>query len=140
MSIGEIFDASIDALSELPYLEIVGAAIAAFVIGMVWYGFLFNKQYMELTGKKKDEPTNWCAMACQFLGLLVLALLIGVLSLYEETYWLAIVGLLGVTKLMMLSGTLFNKGNNKKAMKLFEINSGAEMISILVISLMIYLI
>lgn len=57
------------------YTAIVAAAVASFVVGWLWYGPLFGKTWMKLTGMKemgnKDEmPKN---MVVVFVGSLITA-------------------------------------------------------------------
>jgi len=40
---------------ELNYLAIIAAAIASMLIGWLWYGPLFGKQWMKLAGLKKSD-------------------------------------------------------------------------------------
>ena len=42
-------------LSELHWLAILGATVAAFVLGGIWYGPLFGKAWMAALGKTEEE-------------------------------------------------------------------------------------
>lgn len=57
------------------YTAVVVAAVASFVVGWLWYGPLFGKTWMKLTGKtsmgNKDEMPQ--SMAIMFVGTLVTA-------------------------------------------------------------------
>jgi len=66
----------------LNYLEIVVAAVAAFVIGFLWHGPLFGKVWMNLSGitqaqmeeaKAKGMGAMAPQMACAFIQQLVVA-------------------------------------------------------------------
>ena len=54
------------------YLAVIVSAIASYVIASIWYGVIFRKLWMELTGisDMKPAPIN---MALPFLGSLVMS-------------------------------------------------------------------
>lgn len=63
---------------EIQYGAVLGAAIASMVIGFLWYGPLFGKQWMVLSGITKEKMNapqrNMNALyALQFAGSLVMA-------------------------------------------------------------------
>jgi len=57
------------------YTAIVAAAVASFVVGWLWYGPLFGKTWMKLTGMKemgkKDDMMQ--SMVIMFVGTLITA-------------------------------------------------------------------
>ncbi len=57
------------------YVAVVAAAVASFVVGWLWYGPLFGKTWMKLTGKtsmgNKDEMPK--SMVIVFIGALITA-------------------------------------------------------------------
>lgn len=64
-------------------LVVLGAGIASMVIGFLWYGPLFGKMWMELSGFKKenmDKMKNSAQMgyAGQFVASLVMAFVLAV--------------------------------------------------------------
>lgn len=62
------------------YLAVLLAAFASFMLGWVWYGMLFQKQWMAATGKTaeecKDQKMPMGLMALTFAALLVMALML----------------------------------------------------------------
>ena len=125
-------------LGDLPWLHVVVSAVIVFLVGWVWYGVLFRDRYMKLMGKREDEKDNWLAMGVQLLGLLSLAILIGIFSLAEAPLSLvSMLGLVAVVLLMSLAGFLFQYGNNKKALHVWGIISGYEVVCILIITAII---
>ena len=63
------------ALSNVNWLAIIVAALAPFAIGSLWYGPLFAKPWMALTGIARGAPGQ-NSMAVAYGGALVLNLII----------------------------------------------------------------
>lgn len=131
-------------LSELSWLAIVVAAVVVYFFGWLWYGMLFREKYMQLI-ENKDEKTNWLAMLFQFLGLLVLACLIDVLghlvtvaNYSAVIFFIGVDALIGVTALLLLAGFLFQHGTSRKALHLWLIAGGYEVIAIMVMAVIIW--
>ena len=66
-------------LFEVNLVAVVAAAVASMVLGMIWYGPLFGKKWMELTGKKMDGKKEGMmkSYAIMFIGSLVAACVLG---------------------------------------------------------------
>ena len=64
------------------WLAVIGAAVAAFVIGALWYGPLFGKRWMALTGKRPGEGMegSWLPIAVSGLMSVVAATALAVLT------------------------------------------------------------
>lgn len=62
------------------YIAVIAAAIASFFLGWVWYGMLFQKQWMAAMGKTmeecKDQAMPMGLMALTFAALVVMALML----------------------------------------------------------------
>ncbi len=75
------------------YWAILGAAVASFVIGMLWYGPLFGKKWMKLSGMtpasiKKMKMTAARAMTMGFIVSLVTAYVLShFVDLLSITNW-----------------------------------------------------
>lgn len=124
-------------LPGLPWWQIaVGAALAYFA-GWLWYGVWFRDAYMPLVENQEDR-TNWTATVIQFLGLFMLAYLLGVLSVYPEVFLLGTDALVGVIFFMTLAGVLFQRGNTRDAVRFWLITAGYEVVSILLIAAVIW--
>ena len=122
---------------QLPWQEIVIGTVAAYLLGLLWYGVFFKKQYMQCI-ENKEEKTNWIAMAVQLFALFLLAYIIGVFTIFEETFLLGIDALMGITIFMTLAGVLFQRGNTRKAIRFWLITAGYEVIAIGIIALIMW--
>ena len=111
---------------------LIGVAIAFFV-GMIWYGFVFNKQYMRVIPNKKDQ-TNKIAVAIQLTGLVLLSALIQTIhNVAEDSLYEIVAILLGYGVVISLAGVLFQYGNNRNSTTLWAIIAGSEIVSTLII-------
>ena len=54
-------------------LSVLVAAVAAMVVGFLWYGPLFGKAWMRLSGVRPQKKSMMSGMLLGFLGALVLA-------------------------------------------------------------------
>jgi len=64
--------------TDINYWAVLGAALASMVVGFIWYGVLFKKQYMTLMGftpegMKNMKMTANKAYFLQFIASLVMA-------------------------------------------------------------------
>ena len=73
-----------EILSNLNWLHVLVAAIAYFALGAIWYSFLFQKKWLELTGIKMDDPNAkkgaGGVMFCSFVLILVQTIGIAILQ------------------------------------------------------------
>lgn len=67
------------------YLSVLGAALAAFLLGWIWYGPLFGKQWMAMMGYTKEsiktmkmKPST--AMVLGFFSMLAMAYVVAMFS------------------------------------------------------------
>ena len=122
---------------DLPFVHMIGGTVIAYFLGALWYGRIFLNTWMRIvtTAPKENTPV---AMVVQFFGLLAQAYLIGLFSLFPEIYLLCVDALIGVTMLMMLSGTLYQYGNTRDAYRLWGINAGYEVLAIIIIATVIW--
>ena len=122
----------------LPWWQIIVGTVVAYLFGFLWYGVLLKKPYMELI-QNQEEKTNHLAMLMQLFGTFVLAYLIGVFSLFEAMFLLGIDALMGVVLFLSLAGALFQRGNNRYAIRFWLITAGYELIAILIITIVMLL-
>ena len=123
------------------YWSVLGAAVASFVIGMLWYGPLFGKQWMKLAGitpasMKKMKMTPARAMTFGFIAMLVTAYvlsnfvhILGIMSwaaAAQFAFW-AWLGLVAPVQL----GAYIWEG---KPFKLFLLNAAHNLVSLIVMS------
>ena len=115
---------------------VIVAAVVKFLIGWGWYAPpVFGKQWAELSGRKMDDMSGLApAIVVQLIGDLVMAYILarfvghyGAVKLIDG----AIVGFmawLGFVATIMLSSVFYEK----KPFQLFVINSGYQLVGIVV--------
>ncbi len=123
------------------YWAVMGAAVASFVIGMLWYGPLFRTQWMKLSGittasMKKMKMTPAHSMSIGFVATLltayVLSNFVHVLGITTLTaaaqfaFWVW-VGLVAPVQL----GAYLWEG---KPLKLFVLNTAHNLVVLIVMS------
>lgn len=121
---------------QVNYVAVVLSAIFAMVVGYIWYGPLFGQTWMKLVGiskeslKKKKMLTPYGVM---FAGALVEAYILSIFIHYSGAYTIingAKTGLwawLGFVAPVMLGNYMFSK----KPLKLFKIDAGYGLVSLL---------
>lgn len=127
------------------YLALIVAAIANMAIGMLWYGPLFGKQWMAMTGltkeSMKDMPLKpWQAM----IGGLITSLVIAYVLLFFTLTWVTSLSealmsafwiWLGFVATTQLSGFLWEG----KSFKLFLLNTGYSLVAYGVMAAILFL-
>ncbi|TSC84962.1 MAG: hypothetical protein G01um101413_346 [Parcubacteria group bacterium Gr01-1014_13] len=82
--------------ANINYLAVLAAAVASMVIGSIWYGPLFGKKFMAVSGMDKLTPeqqagmkkTMWMSYVGQFLAsLLMFYVLAGIIVGFEQFGW-----------------------------------------------------
>lgn len=127
---------------EVNYITVLISAVAAMVIGSVWYGPLFGKKWMGLIGisksdvKKEDMPKMYGVM---FIGVLIEAYVLsnfiqsgGATNIIDGAKvgawaWLGFVGT------VMLGNYMFSK----KPINLYLIDAGYALVNLLVMGAII---
>lgn len=123
------------------YWAVLGAAIASFVIGLLWYGPLFRKQWMKLSGvtaasMKKMKLTPARAMSIGFVAILITAyVLSNFVHILGITTWAAAAQFafwawLGLVAPVQLGAYLWEG----KPFKLFVLNTTHNLIVLIVMS------
>lgn len=127
-------------------MAIVLAAIANMVLGYVWYGPLFGKKWMKLSGIKMDTASQkgmGKSYTIMFIGSLVMAWVLAHALIFGNTY-LHITGVsgglmagffnwLGFVAPITLSSVLWEK----KSWSLWMINSGYYLIGLMLMGAVI---
>ena len=118
-------------------IAVAAAGISAMVVGSVWYGPLFGKDWMKLVGMKKEDvnkkemPKLYSIM---FLGALVEAYILSMFIHYAGAYTLLLgmkTGLwawLGFVATVMIGNYMFSK----KPLKLYFIDAGYALANLVV--------
>ena len=63
--------------ADINWLAVVVATVSSFALGGIWYGPLFSKAWMKLTGMTKEKGAE-ASMAVTFVGTFALNLLIAI--------------------------------------------------------------
>lgn len=122
-------------------VAVVGAAVASMIIGFLWYGPLFGKQWMSLSGmtmaKMKSMKTSMGqAYGAAFIGAIVMAYVLAHILAYAQAATLA-EGLMGGAWIWL--GFIATKSLGMiiwegKSVNLYLLNVGHDLVSLLVMS------
>ena len=127
---------------QVNYVAVLLAAVSAMVIGSIWYGPLFGKAWMKLTGvskedvNKKEMPKLYGIM---FLGALVEGYILSHFIHYAGAYTVfdgaktGVWAWLGFVAATMLGSYLFAK----RPVKLFYIDAGYALVNLMVMGAII---
>jgi hypothetical protein len=131
------------------YVAVVVAAIASMAIGFVWYGPLFGKSWIALSGVTPDkmEEMKKKGMTKTYIIGLVMSFLTAFVLASNAVVWEKYMGFSGVTAafnlavwpwlgfvLPLLAGSVLWEG---KPWKLYFLNIGYYLVAFLVISLIL---
>lgn len=111
------------------WVAVVAAAVASMAVGFIWYGPLFGKAWMKLSGlkemgDKKDMPKNYAIM---FVASLVSAYVLSVLGAsFQTAFWVW----LGFQATLLLHGVLFEG----QSWNLYFLKAGHQLVSLLAMS------
>ena len=128
-------------MAVINYLAVLVAAIASMALGMLWYGPLFGKLWMKLSGitpqsMKKMKLTPKAAMTLGFIGTLVTAYVLShFVDLLSVTTWsgaaqFAFWAWLGLVAPVQLGAYLWEG----KPFKLFVLNTVYNLLVLIVIT------
>jgi hypothetical protein len=123
------------------YLAVVVAAVAAFVVGAVWYSpLLFARAYMQVRGMNPDTMADMRPRPRELLGELLKNLVVAVV-LAHFVVRLGVVGLIGALQLglwvwvgfqaMLLMGAVLHE---RMPWKLYAIHVGDALVKTLVMT------
>jgi hypothetical protein len=98
--------------ANVSWIAVIGGAVLAFIVGWLWYGPLFGRQWAEGNGVELGSASSMPmgAMATQAIGLLLVAWFVGVTATTDSlwTFILAVIAF-GV---LQASGSMFLKKPN----------------------------
>lgn len=128
------------------YWAVVGAAVASMVVGTLWYGPVFGKPWMAMTGLTKESLKTMALSPVQAMGLgLVNSLLMAYVLGYfasafgavsaVEALVLAFWVWLGFVATAQISGFLWEG----KSFTLFLLNTGYSLVTYAVMALILVL-
>ncbi|HEX5798348.1 MAG TPA: DUF1761 domain-containing protein [Candidatus Saccharimonadales bacterium] len=128
------------------WLAIFLATLAAMVIGSIWYGPLFGKQWMKAVGlKKKDlQGGSWWPMVAMVGLALAQAVILAHFIAYASNFYFDfdgwVVGVLtglwafaGFIAPVLISNTMFSKGSTE----LLKINLSNQFVTLLVMGVIL---
>ena len=129
---------------EINYLAVLAAAIASFVIGFVWHGPLFGKQWMKLMGfteksMKEMKLTPVQAMAGGFVATLLMSYIFAHFIDYVQASTIVegvVAGLwiwLGFVATIMLNGVLWEG----RPFKLYLLNVSYHLVTLAVMGVIL---
>lgn len=125
----------------LNWWAILVAAVVQWLIGWIWYGPLFGKQWMAMMGYTKENMNNQPgmlspakAMALGLVSAIIMSIVVGVAFLYLPlpSIWCgALTG--GIIWLGFIATTMINSVIFEgKKFKLFALNSGYYLVALMV--------
>lgn len=116
-------------MGNVNWVAIIAAGIASMAVGFIWYGPLFGKAWMKLTGKKEmaDKSKMPMTYGIMFVASLVTAYVLSVLGPNMQTaFWVW----LGFQATLLLNSVLFEG----KSWELYCLNAGHQLVSLLAMS------
>lgn len=116
-------------MSNINWVALVAAAVASMAVGFIWYGPLFGKAWMKLSGHKemRDKSQMPKTYAILFAASLVTAYVLSVLETsFETAFWVW----LGFQATLLLHSVLFEG----KSWNLYFLNADHQLVSLLAMS------
>ena len=116
-------------MQDVNWVAVIAAGIASMVVGFVWYGPLFGKMWMKMSGKKEMEDKSQMpkTYAIMFIASLVTAYVLTVLGGSLQTaFWVW----LGFQATLLLHSVLFEG----KSWNFYFLNAGHQLVSLLAMS------
>ena len=116
-------------MQDINWVSLIAAGIASMIVGFIWYGPLFGKAWMKMTGKKemgdkKDMPKTYAIL---FVASLVSAYVLSVLGpTMQIAFWIW----LGFQATLLLHTVLFEG----KSWNLYFLTAGHQLVSLLAMS------
>jgi hypothetical protein len=97
---------STDFISHLNWLAIAAGALGYFILGAIWYSFIFKNAWIRMTGVKMDDPAAKKGAG----GIMVLTLLLEFVTTFGIAvlvYRMGLTGYMSGIKLGLLTGVCF---------------------------------
>jgi hypothetical protein len=126
---------------QVNYLAVLAAAVVSFAVGPLWYGPLFGKQWMALTGISEESAAEagMKPLIFTFIGFLFLAYAIarimsfGMMTGIAMGLMVAVLAWLLIMAPLMLSQTLYQG----QPVKLFVIDSSFRLVTTLIMGIIL---
>lgn len=116
-------------MESVNWISIIAMAVVSMMVGYIWYGPLFGKIWMKLSGKKEmgDKSQMPKTYAITFVASIVTAYVLSVFGASLNTaFWIW----LGFQATLLLNTVLFEG----KSWNLFYLNAGHQLVSLLAMS------
>ena len=134
---------STEIFSHLNWLAVAVAGLAYFLLGAIWYSFLFRNAWIRFTGVKVDDPDAKKGVAGIMGASLVLMILCS-LGLAILTYKTGVTTWMGGVKLGLVTGICFSVTGisisylyEKRPMGLHFINGGYNVVGSVLASIIL---
>ena len=116
-------------MQDINWVALIAAGVASMAVGFIWYGPLFGKVWMKLSGHKDmgDKDKMPMTYGIMFVASLVTAYVLSMLgATFETAFWVW----LGFQATLLLHTVLFEK----KSWNLYFLNAGHQLVSLLAMS------
>ena len=114
-------------------LSVFIGTLIAFIVGVIWFRLLFKDLYARMI-PNKDTAFNRLGYAIHLLALFIFAANINLLHQAKDAPFYTILSLIiGALVVGMLSWIILEYGQNRKAMTVWLITAGNEVVSIAII-------
>jgi hypothetical protein len=123
------------------YWAVLGGAIFLFVMGMIWYGPLFGRQWMRIMGVEHMSKEEMSAMQKQMMPMYIVQILLGLVTSYVLYSFVQLSGMgvamgfwvwLGFT-MPMAAGAMWDTKKGM-AMRKFLITAGYQLVTLLALA------
>lgn len=131
----ELITITIDLLGQLNYLAVLVAALAAFVLGFLWYGPVFGKQWMGYMGftqedvKKTPKNKMTVAYVITFVSGFVEAMFLLFFTLLLQTQFWHVAIMIWIGFIVFAETGVATWGG--KSWGLFVLNAGHRLVNLL---------
>jgi len=123
-----------EVLKDINWLAVLAGAIAYFMLGAIWYSFLFKDKWIQYSGVNVNDPNMKKGVAALMFTSFIMMLITTIgLAIFVE--YLGLNGWLYGVKLGLLTGVCFastsmaiNMLYEKKPVQLFFINAGYQVL------------
>lgn len=132
-----------EILKDINWLAILVGSIGYFMLGAIWYSFLFKDQWIRYSGVNMDDPKLKEGVAATMISSFVMMFITSI-GLAVFTEYLGLTGWMYGVKLGLLTGICFastsmaiNMLYEKKPIQLFFINAGYQVLGIIIAAVII---
>ncbi len=132
-----------EVFKDINWLAVLVGAIGYFMLGAVWYSFLFQKKWMEYTGIKMEPENSKKGIPAIMFGSFVMMFITSV-AIAFLAYRIGMWGVMSGVKLGLLTGVCFaftsmaiNMLYEQKPLGLYFINGGYQILGNIIAAVVI---